>query len=63
MGEAGSPEAAIPLNDRGAAFMQQTMGLNGGGVIIIRNELNGRVLTEEVLKNMPGVYRLHRGNR
>lgn len=63
MGEAGSPEAAIPLNDRGAAFMQKTMGLNGGGVIIIRNELNGRVLTEEVLKNMPGVYRLHRGNR
>lgn len=63
MAEAGSPEAAIPLNDRGAAFMQKTMGLNGGGVIIIRNELNGRVLTEEVLKNMPGVYRLHRGNR
>lgn len=63
MGEAGSPEAAIPLNDRGAAFMQKTMGLGGGGgVIIIRNELNGRVLTEEVLKNMPGVYRFKAGN-
>lgn len=63
IGEAGSPEAAIPLNDRGAAFMQKTMGLSGGGVIIIRNELNGRVLTEEVLKNMPGVYRFKVGNR
>ncbi len=47
----------------GAAFMQKSLGLAGGGEIIIRNELNGRVLTEEVLKNMPGVYRLHRGNR
>ncbi len=27
MAEAGYPEAAIPLNDRGAAFMQQAMGL------------------------------------
>lgn len=62
MGEAGSPEAAIPLNDRGAAFMQKTMRLGGDGVIIIRNELNGRVLTEEVLKNMPGVYRFKAGN-
>lgn len=63
MGEAGSPEAAIPLNDRGAAFMQQALGLGGGGTIIIRNELNGRVLTEEMMKNMPGIYRLKMGNR
>lgn len=66
MGEAGSPEAAIPLNDRGAAFMRQTMGFGdggGAGVVIIRNELNGRVLSEEVMRNMPGIYRLKMGNR
>jgi hypothetical protein len=27
MGEAGSPEAAIPLNDRGAAFMAHMLGM------------------------------------
>jgi len=27
MGEAGSPEAAIPLNDRGASFMQKNDGV------------------------------------
>lgn len=30
MAEAGYPEAAIPLNDRGAAFMQQAMGNERG---------------------------------
>lgn len=64
MGEAGSPEAAIPLNDRGAKFMQSAMGFEGGGgTIIIRNEVNGRVLTETVLENAPGIYRLKMGNR
>lgn len=29
MGEAGSPEAAIPLNDRGAKFMANMLGLDG----------------------------------
>ena len=30
MGEAGSPEAAIPLNERGAAFMASMLGLGNG---------------------------------
>jgi hypothetical protein len=31
IGEAGSSEAVIPLNKRGAAFMRETLGIGGGG--------------------------------
>lgn len=59
MGEAGSPEAAIPLNDRGAAFMQKTMGLaGGGGMMQIVFESDGRQDAEYVMRYMPKVHRL-----
>lgn len=62
MGEAGSPEAAIPLNARGAAFMQQAMGLGGGGTTIIFEE-DGRRTAAYTMQNMQKVYRMKRGNR
>ncbi len=62
MAEAGYPEAAIPLNDRGAAFMQQAMGLGGGGTTIIFEE-DGRRTAVYTMQNMQKVYRMKRGNR
>jgi len=60
MGEAGSPEAAIPLNDRGAAFMQKTLGLGGaGGNIHIELRLDSKRFAEAILPAMPGAYKLH----
>lgn len=64
MGEAGSPEAAIPLNDRGAAFMQKTMGLaGGGGMMQIVFESDGRQEAEYVMRYMPKVHRLKKRGR
>ena len=60
IGEAGSSEAVIPLNKRGAAFMREALGGGGGGggptTVIV--ELDGRVLTKSVFENMPSVMRL-----
>ena len=63
MGEAGSPEAAIPLNARGAAFMQQTMGLGGGGMMQIIFESDGRQDAEYIMRYMPKVHRLKKRSR
>lgn len=62
MAEAGSPEAAIPLNDRGAAFMQDAFGFGGGGATIIFEE-DGRRTAVYTMQNMQKVYRIKRGNR
>lgn len=62
MAEAGYPEAAIPLNDRGAKFMQSAMGLGGGGTTIIFEE-DGRRTAQYVMQNTQKVYRMKRGNR
>jgi hypothetical protein len=62
MAEAGYPEAAIPLNNRGAAFMQQAMGLGGGSTTIIFEE-DGRRTAAYTMQNMQKVYRMKRGNR
>ncbi len=60
MGEAGSPEAAIPLNDRGAAFMQKTLGLGGaGGTIHIELRIDSKKMGEAILPALPGAYKLH----
>lgn len=60
MGEAGSPEAAIPLNDRGAAFMQKTMGLGGaGGNIHVEMRIDSKKIGEALLPALPGAYKLH----
>lgn len=56
MGEAGSPEAAIPLNDRGARFMQSMMGLGGGsGTQQINLYVDGRLMTKQIVRHMPDV--------
>ena len=52
--EGGSAEAAIPLNDRGAKFMQSAMGM-GGGTQHIHLYVDGRKVTEQVVKHMPAV--------
>lgn len=60
MAEAGSPEAAIPLNDRGAAFMQKTMGLGGaGGNIHVELRIDSKKIGEAILPALPGAYKLH----
>lgn len=53
--EAGSPEAAIPLNDRGAKFMQSAMGFGGSGTQVINVYQDGKLMTRTVVKNMPSV--------
>jgi hypothetical protein len=56
--EAG-PEAAIPLNSRGAAFMSHMLGLGGGGrstTIIV--ELDGRPIVQHVANQLPSILRL-----
>lgn len=59
VGEAGSSEAVIPLNKRGAAFMREAMGGGkGGGPVTINVELDGRVLTKAVYDHLPSVLRV-----
>lgn len=53
--EAGSPEAAIPLNDRGAKFMQSAMGFGGSGTQQINLYMDGKLMTSRVVKHMPNV--------
>ncbi len=63
LGEAGSAEAAIPLNERGAKFMQQTMGLgskaaNGGTqTTIVPVYLNGREIARATNESLPSEWR------
>lgn len=60
MGEAGSPEAAIPLNDRGAAFMQKTLGLGGtDGTIHVELRIDSKKMGEAILPALPGAFKLH----
>lgn len=59
VGEAG-PEAVIPLNARGAAFMQDVFGTGGGGdrqTIQNRIYLNGRAIADVMTEAMPGSMR------
>lgn len=56
MGEAGSPEAAIPLNDRGAAFMQKAMGFGGGsGPVTIVLQVDRRTMAKAVVPELHSV--------
>lgn len=58
IGEAGSSEAVIPLNKRGAAFMRDAMGgASGGGPTTVVVELDGRVLASSVFDKMPSILR------
>lgn len=58
IGEAGSSEAVIPLNKRGAAFMRDALGgSTGGGPTTVIVELDGRELAKSVFDRMPSVLR------
>lgn len=60
--EAGSAEAAIPLNDRGARFMQSVMGFGGGsGTQQINLYIDGRKMTSKLVQHMPDVVHLKLG--
>ena len=63
-GEAG-PEAAIPLNSRGASFMQSAFGVGsgggGGGTPKLIIQLDGRELTRHVMKHLPGLVYMKTG--
>lgn len=55
-GEAGSNEAVIPLNKRGAAFMRDVMGgTKGGGPTTITADLDDRQIARSVFDVMPSV--------
>ncbi|MDF0674338.1 MAG: hypothetical protein P0120_08350 [Nitrospira sp.] len=59
VGEAGSSEAVIPLNKRGAAFMRDAMGgTKSGGPTSITVELDGRQIAKSVFDSMPSVMRM-----
>ena len=61
VGEAGSSEAVIPLNKRGAAFMRETLGMGGTGSnqpIHTHVYLNGREIARAVSDDTPGSLRL-----
>ena len=60
IGEAGSSEAVIPLNKRGAAFMQNLIGGGSGntGPVTIITELDGRPIAKSVVNQLPSVLRL-----
>lgn len=62
VGEAGSSEAIIPLNSRGAGFMADMMGMGantrGTTTQYISIELNGRTIAEAVADDLPSVLQL-----
>jgi len=60
IGEAGSPEAVIPLNSRGSDFMQKVFGggMGGGQKVEQTIVLDGRILARSVGDNLPSVLRM-----
>jgi len=60
IGEAGSNEAVIPLNSRGAAFMREAFGGMGGGNRPIQNRiyLDGREIAVALSDRQPSALRL-----
>ena len=61
IGEGGSSEAVIPLNSRGAAFMQQALGVGGGGNQTIVLQLDGREIARRTMQHMPGLFYIKTG--
>jgi ABC-type dipeptide/oligopeptide/nickel transport system ATPase component len=60
VGEAGSSEAIIPLNKRGAAFMRDALGMGDGGGRVIQNRiyLDGREIAIALSERQPSALRL-----
>lgn len=53
-------EAIIPLNDRGAAFMQDAFGGGGGSQTIIV-QMDGREMARRTMQYMPGIFTMKTG--
>lgn len=58
VGEAGSSEAVIPLNKRGASFMRDAMGGGRGGNTTVIVELDKRIISKAVFDELPSIMRL-----
>lgn len=60
IGEAGSNEAVIPLNKRGASFMRDALGggSGGGGSQTVIVQLDGKQIARATFDNMPSVMRV-----
>lgn len=54
-------EAIIPLNSRGAAFMQDAMGGGSGGHMTVVMQLDGRELARKTMQYMPGIVYMKTG--
>lgn len=54
-------EAIIPLNSRGAEFMQDAMGGGGGGNMTIILQEDGRERARKTMKYMPGIVYMKTG--
>ncbi len=55
------PEAVIPLNSRGAGFMQDAMGGSSGGEMTLVLQVDGREQARRTLKYMPGLVYMKTG--
>ena len=54
-------EAIIPLNSRGAAFMQDAMGGTGGGNMTVVMQVDGREMARKTMQYMPGLVYMKTG--
>ncbi len=54
-------EAIIPLNSRGAAFMQDAMGGGGGGQMTVVMQIDGREIARRTMEYMPGIIYMKTG--
>lgn len=54
-------EAIIPLNSRGAAFMQDAMGGGGGGQMTVVLQLDSREIARKTMPHMPGIFTMKTG--
>ena len=54
-------EAIIPLNSRGAAFMQEAMGGGGGGNMTLVMQMDGREIARKTMPHMPGIFTMKTG--
>lgn len=58
IGEAGSSEAVIPLNSRGASFVRDALGGTGGGEQIVYVQIGDDVIMKKVARRLPSAIRL-----
>ena len=54
-------EAIIPLNSRGAAFMQEAMGGASSGNMTLVMQMDGREIARKTMPHMPGIFTMKTG--